>query len=361
MSAGSSADNTARPVRAEDAFDVEAVGRWLEPRTGSAEVTEVQQFAGGASNLTFLVRQPERDLILRRPPSGRKAAGAHDMGREHGIQAALAPVFPYVASMIGHEPDESVIGAEFYVMEKVPGRILRQDLPEPAPTPEEVSALCGRFLDVLVALHSVDVAQVPDLAALSKGEGYVGRQVRGWVKRLEGARTDDTGDWSDVLGWIEQHQPADAGSVVIHNDYRFDNLVLDDDLGIRAVLDWELATVGCPLMDLSSVLGYWIQGDDDEVFQLFRRQPSNAPGMWTRDELVTAYAERTGRAVSDSDRLFYEVFGLFRLAVIAQQIWYRYVHKQTTNEAYAALGQVVPVLEQRCRRLLVEAGALGGR
>ena len=232
----SSSDNSARPVREEDAFDVDALTAWLAER-GEGPVTEVQQFRGGASNLTYLVSTGstdgagERDLILRRPPSGKKAAGAHDMGREHGIQAALAPVFPYVATMIGHEPDESVLGSEFYVMEKVPGQILRQDLPEPV-APEVADALCQRVLDVLVALHSVDVSAVPELAALGKGEGYVGRQVRGWIRRLDGSRTDDTGDWSDVLAWIEEHQPADVGQVLIHNDYRLDNIVLDDDLGL---------------------------------------------------------------------------------------------------------------------------------
>ena len=206
----SSSDNSARPVRDEDAFDVDALSAWLAER-GEGPVTEVQQFRGGASNLTYLVRTEERDLILRRPPAGKKAAGAHDMGREHGIQAALAPVFPYVATMIGHEPDESVLGSEFYVMEKVPGQILRQDLPEPV-APEVADALCQRVLDVLVALHSVDVSAVPGLAVLGKGEGYVGRQVRGWIRRLDGSRTDDTGDWSDVLAWIEE--PAARGRVL---------------------------------------------------------------------------------------------------------------------------------------------------
>ena len=147
----SSSDNNAKPVRDEDAFDVDALSAWLAER-GEGPVTEVQQFRGGASNLTYLVRTAStdgqsRDLILRRPPSGTKAAGAHDMGREHGIQAALAPVFPYVATMIGHEPDESVLGSEFYVMEKVPGQILRQDLPEPV-APEVADALCQRVLQL---------------------------------------------------------------------------------------------------------------------------------------------------------------------------------------------------------------------
>lgn len=344
-----------RPVRDEDAFDVAAVERWLD----RGPVAEVRQFSGGASNLTYLLRLADGpELILRRPPSGRKAAGAHDMGREFRIQSALAPVFPHVPAMIGHCTDESVIGSEFYVMERVSGTILRQDFPESLGpvSPDAAAALCERALDVLVSLHSVDVTAIPELAALGKGPGYVARQVSGWTRRLDQACTDDTGDWSDITGWLDAHQPADQGYCLIHNDYRFDNLVLDrgDDgeLGVVAVLDWELATVGDPLMDLSCSLAYWVEAGDDELFQLFRRQPTNAPGMWTRDELVARYCERTGLTVTAQARVFYEVFGLFRLAVIAQQIYYRFFHGQTTNEAHGLMGRVVPYLEARCRGLL---------
>ena len=355
MSNGAGKDgNPAKAVREEDAFDAEAVAEWLEGQgAGVGRIDEVRQFSGGASNLTYLLVAGDRELILRRPPAGRKAAGAHDMGREYRIQSALAPVFPYVPAMVGHCTDESVIGSEFYVMEKVPGLVLRSEFPREV-SAEEADALCERALDVLVSLHSVEVPAVPALAELGRGEGYVGRQVRGWVGRMADARTDDTGDWSDVVAWIEEHQPADVAQVLIHNDFRFDNLVLDDDLRVRAVLDWEMATVGDPLMDLSSTLAYWVEAADDELFQLFRRQPTNAPGMWTRDELVERYCARMGFEITPAQRLFYEVFGLFRLAVIAQQIWYRYVHKQTTNESHAVLGQVVAYLEARCRRLVGE-------
>ncbi|MBZ5735976.1 phosphotransferase family protein [Nocardioides sp. TRM66260-LWL] len=357
--------NPAGRVRDEDAFDVATLTAWLATALDDADVRidDVRQFRGGASNLTYALEATTatgpRSLILRRPPAGRKAAGAHDMGREHRIQAALAPVFGPIAPQVGHCADASVLGSEFYVMERVPGVILRAEWPgEPdelgPATPERADALCQEALDVLVALHGVDVASAPDLAALSRGPGYVERQVSGWISRLDGARTDDTGDWSDVLAWVRAHQPDDVTQVVVHNDFRFDNLVLDaatPDLQVRAVLDWELATVGDPLMDLSSTLAYWVQGDDDELFQLFRRQPTHLPGMWTRAELVDRYAAATGRVVTPEHALFLEVFGLFRLAVIAQQIWYRYVHRQTTNESYAVMGQVVAYLEQRCRRL----------
>jgi aminoglycoside phosphotransferase (APT) family kinase protein len=360
--------NPARPVREEDAFDVDAVAGWLRAhatafREDLVGVPEVRQFPGGASNLTYLLRysppgRAQRELILRRPPMGVKAASAHDMGREFRIQSALAPVFPYVATMVGFCEDQSVIGSEFYVMEKLDGTILRRDLPWELP-PEAVSALCRNALDVLVDLHSVDTDASPELARLGRGDGYVARQVSGWTGRFDRARTDDTGDWSDITAWLDEHQPADVAQRLIHNDFRFDNLVLaPDDPPTRSaprivgVLDWEMATVGDPLMDLGGAMAYWVEPGDDDFFQQFRRQPTTAPGMWTRAEIVAHYCERMGFAMTPERWRFYEVFGLFRLAVIAQQIWFRYFHGQTTNEAYAVFGPAVGYLESRCRSLI---------
>ena len=373
----STADES-RPVRDEDAFDVAAVAAWLREhatafRDDLAGTPQVRQFPGGASNLTYLLRFPVvstgstdggstgsseggRELVLRRPPTGSKAKSAHDMRREFTIQSALAPVYPYVARMVGLCTDESVIGSEFYVMERLEGTILRKDLPFEL-SADEASALCERAWEALVRLHQVDVSALPELASLARGEGYVARQVAGWTDRLAHAATDDLGDWSPVTAWLDAHQPADVGQCLIHNDWRFDNMVLapDDPLHVRGVLDWEMATVGDPLMDLGSALAYWIQPDDDVFFQGFRRQPTTAPGMWTRGQVVQWYAERTGLVVGPERWRFYEVFGLFRLAVIAQQIWYRYVHRQTTNEAYAVFGPAVGYLETRCRRLVAHA------
>ena len=347
--------NPAGRVRDEDDVDIEAVADWLRThalafRDDLVGTPQVRQYAGGASNLTYLLRWPERDLVLRRPPTGAKAAGAHDMGREFTVQAALAPHFPYVATMVGHCTDPAVIGSEFYVMEKLDGLVPRVDFGFEI-SPEQVDRLCRNAVDVLIDLHSVDLAEAPDLAALGKGEGYVARQVAGWTRRFADARTDDTGDWSDVVAWLSEHQPTDVAQRLIHNDYRFDNLVLDaaDPTRVVGVLDWEMATVGDPLMDLSGVTAYWVEVGDSDFLQRFRRQPTTAPGMWTRDQVVAYYAERTGFAITPERWRFYEVFGLFRLAVIAQQIFYRYAHGQTTNEAYAIFGPAVAALEAECR------------
>jgi aminoglycoside phosphotransferase (APT) family kinase protein len=357
-----------RPVREEDAFDCEAVVGWLRVHT-EARVPEgrpeVRQFPGGASNLTYLLRWPRpgstgdpRELIVRRPPPGAKARGAHDMGREYTIQRALGPVYPYVAGMVGLCRDQSVVGSDFYVMERLDGLILRKDLTFELDS-DAASALCRHAWEALVRLHEVDVSAVPDLAALGRGAGYVERQVTGWTDRLARASTDDLGDWDDLTAWLAEHQPADSGQCLIHNDWRFDNIVLDpdDQLRVIGVLDWEMATVGDPMMDLAGALAYWIQADDDAFFREFRRQPTTTPGMWTRGEVVDWYCDRRGIEMTPERWRFYEAFGLFRLAVIIQQIWYRFVHGQTHNQAYAGFGDAVRYLERRTRRVVRTEGS----
>ncbi len=343
----------AKPVREEDAFDVEALHGWLSEQVpGLDGPPQVRQFSGGASNLTYLLRYPDRDLVLRRPPRGHKAASAHDMHREYDVQRRLRPHFPAVPEVLVYAQDVGGIDGEFYVMTHVAGVILRAELPEGHTlTPGGARELGLGVYDLLGELHSVDVEQA-GLSDLYRGSGYVRRQVEGWSRRYRAARTDDVPDAEDVMAWLDRHKPQDVGARLIHGDWRFDNLVLDaDDLSqVRAVLDWEMATVGDPLMDLGASLAYWVQADDDDIFQLLRRQPSNLPGMPTRAEIVEHYAARTGLPVPDWT--FYEVFGLFRLAVIIQQIWYRYRAGQTTNPAFAHFGGACQYLVARCQERL---------
>jgi aminoglycoside phosphotransferase (APT) family kinase protein len=354
-----SAIDGAAQVRDEDRFDVEAVRAWLAERGAELEEdVEVRQFGGGASNLTYSLRDGSHDLILRRPPSGQKAKGAHDMGREYRIQDGLREVFPLVPEMVALCEDESVIGSEFYVMQRVDGIIPRRDFPPGVELDEDQARrLCTNALDVLIDLHGVDVDATP-LASMNKGAGYVERQISGWSTRFRNAHTEDVGDYESVMAWLAEHQPDDVASCLIHNDFRFDNLVLDraDPTRPVGVLDWEMATVGDPLMDLGGTLAYWVQDDDDEFFRLFRRQPTNLAGMLSRAEVVDYYGERTGHSVTPEQWRFYEVYGLFRLGVIAQQIYYRYFHKQTTNEAYAIFGPAAQHLEQRCQAIIGSAG-----
>jgi aminoglycoside phosphotransferase (APT) family kinase protein len=352
MSTESAQLDEPRDVRTDDAINAEAVGAWLAERvSGLSGTPAVKQYSGGASNLTYLLRYPERDLILRRPPAGTKAKSAHDMRREFRIQSLLKPAFPYVPEMVAFCDDPAVLGADFYVMERLTGVILRGRLPEGMSLPpEQAEALCHAMVDRLVELHAVDVAAT-GLDEFGRGSGYVDRQVKGWSERYRAAKTWNVPSFEKVMRWLEQHQPGDVGTCLIHNDWRLDNLVLDadDPSRIVGVLDWEMATVGDPLMDLGSAMAYWIQDDDDRLMGLLRRQPTHLPGMLTREQMVQDYCARSGRSVDDW--AFYEVFGLFRLAVILQQIYYRYAHKQTRNPAFRHFWIAVNYLDRRCRRL----------
>lgn len=342
-----------RAVRAEDHLDASRLDGWLKANIDGLDgEPEIQQYPAGASNLTYLVRYPGRELVLRRPPPGTKARSAHDMGREYRVQKALRPVFPYVPEMLALCADESVIGAQFYVMQRIEGVILRRNLPDGmALAPDEAGALCRSMIERLVELHAVDW-RAAGLESLGRGEGYAARQIAGWSERYRRARTWNVMRGEGVMQWLEEHVPPDAGACVIHNDFRFDNLVLDPDepLRIIGVLDWEMATIGDPLMDLGNSLAYWVEAGDDRYFRGFRRQPTHLPGMFTRAQVVEYYCERGG--MTPEFRPFYEVYGLFRLAVIAQQIYYRYHHRQTRNPAFRRFWIAVNYLLWRCRRII---------
>lgn len=342
-----SAHNPASPVRDEDAIDVPSLHTWMQGHTDVPDsLPQIRQFRGGASNLTYLMEYPAQRFVLRRPPHGHKAASAHDMSREVTVQQALRPHFPLVPTIVGLSTDPSIMGGDFYVMAYVEGSILRGDMPpDVAMSPDQTSALATTVVEALVDLHAVPAEALNDL---NRGPGYVERQITGWSKRYRDARTDDVPDGEDVMAWLTKHQPRDVDLVPIHGDWRFDNMVLDlETQRIVGVLDWEMATVGDPLMDLGASLAYWVQADDDPAFLLLRRQPTHLPGMPSRESLVESYANHSGRAIDDWR--FYEVFGLFRLAVIIQQIWFRFRRGETTNPAFAQFGAAVTILMNRAR------------
>lgn len=313
----------------------------------------ISQFPGGASNLTYLLEYPDRELVLRRPPFGHKARSAHDMGREFRILNQLKQAFPYCPQAYLHCTDDTLIGSEFYVMERVKGIILRADLPPELDLgPAATRDLCRGFIDTLVELHQVDYHSC-GLGDLGKPQGYVQRQINGWCERYEQARTPDAPHWEAVKDWLRSNMPADhPKSALVHNDYRFDNVILDpqDPMRIIGVLDWELTTLGDPLMDLGNTLAYWVEADDPAPFQQLRRQPSNAPGMLTRREFVDYYAERSGNRIDNYD--FYYTYGLFRLAGIVQQIYYRFYHGQTRDPRFASFVHMNALLEQMSLKVI---------
>lgn len=334
-------------IRAGEELDAALIDPYLKAQIPGLEgIPHISQFPGGASNLTYLLQYPDQEFVLRRPPFGHKARSAHDMGREFRIINQLKDAFPYCPKAYLHCVDESVIGSEFYVMERIKGIILRSDLPADLNLDaSQTQTLCKSFVDRLVELHRVNY-QACGLGDLGKPEGYVERQIRGWTERYDNARTPDAPEWTQVKAWLSDKMPADHPvPAIVHNDYRFDNVLLDpaNPMQIIGVLDWEMTTLGDPLMDLGNTLAYWIQADDPAPVQLMRRQPSHAPGMLTRQQFVDYYAERSGIRIDNFD--FYYTYGLFRLAGIVQQIYYRFFHGQTQDKRFAQFIHMNKLLE----------------
>ena len=340
-------------VRNGEELDDRAVGNWLiehgEDISGPVEVT---QYSGGASNWTYRLKYENADLILRRPPTGTKAKSAHDMSREYHVQRALAEYYSVVPEMVLLCQDESVIGCDFYVMKRIEGIIPRANLPKEINFDElQTRELCTNFIDKLIELHQVPY-EGTELEKLGKGDGYCQRQVDGWDSRYEKAKTLNVPSFKYVRQWLKDHVPSDSKTCVIHNDWRFDNVILDPEnpSKIIGVLDWEMATLGDPLMDLGSSLAYWVEESDNAIFKATRRQPTHLKGMFTRAEVVEYYLNKTG--LKTDNWTFYEVFGIFRLAVIAQQIYYRYYHKQTNNPAFKDFWIVIHALHIRALKLI---------
>ncbi len=334
-------------VRTEDSFDIPAVHLWLRQHiSGLTSLPEVKQFRSGASNLTYLLTYPDRELVLRRPPRGTKAASAHDMKREVFIQRKLRPYYLLAPEVFALCEDQSILGCDFYVMERIVGSILRS---EDYIDELQAKSIGESVIDGLVQLHQVDSSP---LVQLSKGDGYVTRQVEGWSRRYRAAATDDVPNGEVVMKWLEKNQPRDVASCIIHGDWRLDNMVFEmkQKPNLVGILDWELATVGDPLMDLGSSLAYWVNHDDEPSFASLRRQPSHLSGMPTRNEFIERYLNKTGWDCDDFT--FYEVFGLFRLGGILQQIWARYRAGQTTNPAFSQFGVAVNVVINRASELI---------
>ena len=318
---------------------------------------DVQQFRKGHSNLTYFISDGTTGWVLRRPPFGAFVKSAHDMGREYRILKGLYAAYPLAPRATLYCEDESVIGAPFYVMQRLEGVILRRDLPKGMELGAEAAAGLGRaFVENLVRIHSTDLDKA-GLADLGHPEGYVRRQVEGWTKRYFKSQTDDIPDIVRVSEWLAEKMPDDHAAGLIHNDYKFDNLLLDpaEPTRIIGVLDWEMATVGHPLMDLGTTLSYWVQDGDPPPFEMVRMGPTNVPGMLTREALVDAYGELTGRDMSAID--FYQVFGLFKTAVVLQQIYYRYDIGKTDDQRFAMFIHFVRLLGEKAAAV-VEASKL---
>lgn len=345
----------AAPIRRGEELPIERIEAFIRTEIDLPKGDlSIGQFPKGHSNLTYLVSVGGKEMVLRRPPHGTKAKSAHDMGREYRVLKALKAVYPYCPTPLAYCEDESVIGAPFYLMERLDGIIVRRDFPkEMKLSATDTTRLFQRILEVQHELHAIDFNNI-GLGDFGKPTGYVQRQVMGWSSRYRKAKTPDAPDGEAVMDWLAANMPPDTDRPgIVHNDFKFDNVVLDPEnpLEVIGVLDWEMATVGDPLMDLGCTLGYWIQPGDAEELQAIRMMPTHAPGALTREGMVERYAALSGRSVDNYN--FYYCFGLFRLAVIIQQIYFRYYHGQTADKRFAAfIFGVQALLNAAARRLI---------
>lgn len=343
-------------VREGEEFDKRAVERLLRERIeGLPEgELEVRQFPSGASNLTYLLEIGDWQGVLRRPPLGPIPPKAHDMGRESGILMRLHEAYPFAPRPYFFTDDETLIGAPFYVMERREGIVVDYEFPPGVePTRDLCRGMSEMVCDTLVELHAVDPYEA-GLGDLGKPDGFLERQTKGWIGRYDKARTEETPDAGSLTDWLAANVPESPQPTIIHNDFKLNNLVLapDDLTEVRAVLDWEMTTIGDPLFDLAVSLSYWAQHDDPEELQKVLPTVTSTPGFWSREEFMRHYASRSGRDLSDMH--WHMVFAYFKLAVILQQIYARWKKGQTKDERFATFGE-------RVENLIVHAEQLSGK
>lgn len=347
-----------RPVRPGEEIDVERLSAFLSKELDLADgEIDVEQFPAGSSNLTYLIRLGSAEYVLRRPPFGNTVKTAHDMGREFEVLSKLSAAYSPAPKPLLFCPNESVIGSEFYLMERRNGLIIRgkiesaRDTNRMEESPQFRIDVCSGFIQNLAKLHSLDPKDA-GLETLGKPEGYNRRQVEGWTKRYFAAKTDEHPELQSAITWLNENIPAEFAASLIHNDYKFDNVMLDpEDLTkVTAVLDWEMVTVGDPLMDLGTTLGYWMSSDAPEWLLDMPFNPRVLMENISRQELVEMYAKSLGRAVPDM--LFYYVFGTFKIAVICQQIYARYVKGFTKDRRFAGFDKFVEALGRIATRAI---------
>jgi len=344
-------------VREDEDFDRTAVERCMRKNIEGlpeGEEMEVRQFPSGASNLTYLLKLGDWEGVLRRPPLGPVPPKAHDMRRELRLLMKLHEAYPLAPKPYFFTDDESIIGAQFYVMELRKGVIVDDSFPEGVEATEELCRGISRMVaDTLIELHAVDWKEA-GLEELGRPEGFLERQVKGWISRYDEAKTEEVEEVEPLTDWISKDIPESLPATIVHNDFKLNNLVLnpEDLTEARAVLDWEMTTIGDPLFDLAVSLSYWMQADDSQELKEVMPTATSTPGFWTRKEFIDYYAEKSGRNLSDMH--WYMVFGYFKLAVIIQQIYARWKKGQTKDERFANF-------DQRVRRVIFRAHELAQR
>ena len=323
-------------VRPDEQLDRSRLEPWLRARLPEAAgPLAIRQFGGGHANLTYLLRFGTAEYVLRRPPLGPVAPTAHDMAREHRVLARLGDAFPLAPRSYALCTDPDVLGVDFHVLERRRGAVIRRELPAALRDRHDLQRRTGEMIvDVLADLHGVDPAAV-GLGDLGRPEGFARRQLEGWRRRWHAAKDRDVDDVDRMLRWLDGGVPTPQATALLHNDYKLDNLMVDagDPATPVAVFDWDMATRGDPLMDLGYLLNFWNEPGDDPRWHHVSRMPTNHPGFPTRADVVERYARRSGL---DLDRIaWYHVFGVFKLVVIVQQIYIRYLRGQTRDARFA--------------------------
>ncbi|MES2332069.1 MAG: phosphotransferase family protein [Bacteroidota bacterium] len=330
----------------ENELNLSSLNQYLQQHAQKiGEVKSITRFTGGYSNLTYCLQTDNKEFVLRMPPAGVNIKSAHDMGREFRVLSLLKPNYAKVPTPIFYCESPEILGSPFYVMEKLNGIILRaHNAPKMNIPAETMHQLSAALIDNMVALHALDITAT-GLEQLGKPSGYVQRQVEGWVKRYYTAETDKIDSIDAVADWIQKNQPREQAPTFLHNDYKYDNLLLNENdlTQITGVLDWEMSTVGDPLMDLGATLAYWFEEGEGDVFKHYNL--SWLPGNFTRKEIINRYAEKSGRDLSDIN--FYYVFGLFKNAVIAQQIYHRWKQGHSSDARFGALLPMIKLLGEK--------------
>ncbi|MGH9933113.1 MAG: phosphotransferase family protein [Pyrinomonadaceae bacterium] len=354
--------NDSTPVRSGEELDLAALDSYLReqlsaqsPEFDSGGALEIKQFPGGHSNLTYLIRYGDREFVLRRPPVGPVAPTAHDMPREYKLLSVINPHFPLAPEPVMLCEDNSIIGVPFYLMERRRGLIVRFKVPARIGENLDLRKRISKsVVDTLVALHAVDIYS-SGIVQIGKPSGFVTRQVRGWAERWQRSQTGKLAEMDQVIEWLVDRIPADTDSeaTIVHNDFKLDNIMLaeDDPARVVAVLDWEMCTVGDPLVDVGLFLSYWtMKGAGSETHQNSSlRAVTNGPGWMTREEIIERYEAKTGRDLSRV--AFYETFARFKVAVVIQQIYFRYEQGQTHDERFRNFDGLVRELTQEALEL----------
>jgi aminoglycoside phosphotransferase (APT) family kinase protein len=338
-------------TRAGEELNKEALASYLRSHLSIAPEISIQQFPSGYSNLTYLIQSGRVEFVLRRPPLGANIKSAHDMTREFQVLTSLRKAgYQKSPEPILLCEDDFVMGAKFYLMRRVKGMILRNRVPKELKIePAAFRALSTSAIDQLVHLHQLDIFS-SGLDQLGKPEGYVQRQVEGWTKRYENSQTDEIASLNETAIWMKNNLPGSSSVAFIHNDFKYDNLVLDpnDLTQVFAVLDWEMATVGDPLMDLGTTLAYWAEATDSDALKPFNL--TWMPGNLTRKEVLDYYQRKSGRSIDNM--IFYYAFGSFKVAVICQQIYFRYKKGISQDPRFASLIHVIKACGENARRAI---------